>query len=71
MLVWPGEAGVDRILVIGGDRAKPAGPYDASLAVMQTGMFQKAGITRMAVAGFPKAIPTSPKPLWMRRSRRS
>jgi methylenetetrahydrofolate reductase (NADPH) len=52
-----GDAGVDRILVIAGDRAKPAGPYDCSLAVMQTGVFQKAGITRMAVAGFPEGNP--------------
>src|ERR1700741_4706837 len=52
-----GEAGVDRILVIGGDRATLAGPYDSSLAVMQTGMFQKAGISRMAVAGFPEGNP--------------
>src|SRR5438876_6460184 len=52
-----GEAGVDRILIIGGDRAKPAGPYDSSLAVMQTDVFQKAGITRMAVAGFPEGNP--------------
>jgi len=51
------DAGVNRILVIGGDRAKPAGPYDSSLAVMQTGAFQKAGITRMAVAGFPEGNP--------------
>src|ERR1700757_5297290 len=34
-----GDAGVDRILVVGGDRAKSAGPYDSSLAVMQTGVF--------------------------------
>jgi methylenetetrahydrofolate reductase (NADPH) len=52
-----GEAAVDRILVIGGDRAKPAGPYDSSLAVMQTEVFQKAGVTRMAVAGFPEGNP--------------
>jgi methylenetetrahydrofolate reductase (NADPH) len=52
-----GEAGVDRILVIAGDRAKPAGPYDSSLAVMQTGVFQKSGITRMAIAGFPEGNP--------------
>jgi methylenetetrahydrofolate reductase (NADPH) len=52
-----GEAGVDRVLVIGGDRAKPAGPYDCSLAVMQTGVFQKVGITRMAIAGFPEGNP--------------
>lgn len=52
-----GEADVDRILIVGGDRAKPAGPYDCSLAVMKTGVFQKAGIFRMAVAGFPEGNP--------------
>ena len=52
-----GESGVDRILVVGGDRATPAGPYDSSLAVMQTGIFQKAGIIRMAIAGFPEGNP--------------
>jgi methylenetetrahydrofolate reductase (NADPH) len=57
-----GDAGVDRILLVGGDRAKPAGPYDCSLAVMQTGVFQKAGITRMAVAGFPEGNPNIPEP---------
>lgn len=57
-----GEAGVDRILMIGGDRATPAGPYDSSLAVMQTEKFQKAGITRMAVAGFPEGNPNIPGP---------
>jgi methylenetetrahydrofolate reductase (NADPH) len=52
-----GEADVDRILIVGGDRAKPAGPYDCSLAVMKTGVFQKVGIFRMAVAGFPEGNP--------------
>ena len=52
-----GEAGVDRILIVGGDRPKPAGPYDSSLSVMQTEAFQKAGILRIAVAGFPEGNP--------------
>ncbi|HXX27428.1 MAG TPA: hypothetical protein VEI99_03135 [Terriglobales bacterium] len=52
-----GDAGVDRILIIGGDRTTPAGPYDSSLAVMQTAVFQKAGIGRMAIAGFPEGNP--------------
>lgn len=51
------EAGVDRVLIIGGDRTSPAGPYDSSLTVMQTGVFQKAGIHRMAIAGFPEGNP--------------
>ena len=52
-----GEADVDRILIVGGDRAKPAGPYDCSLAVKKTGVFQKAGIFRLAAAGFPEGNP--------------
>lgn len=51
------EAGVDRILLIAGDRARPAGPYDSSLTVMQSEVFQKTGITRMAIAGFPEGNP--------------
>ena len=56
------EGGVDRILLIGGDGAQPAGPYDSSLSVMQTGVFQKMGITRVAVAGFPEGNPNIPDP---------
>jgi methylenetetrahydrofolate reductase (NADPH) len=52
-----GDAGVDRILLIGGDRARPAGPYEASLDVMETGVFQNAGITRVAIGGFPEGNP--------------
>jgi methylenetetrahydrofolate reductase (NADPH) len=55
------DAGVDRILIIGGDRAAPAGPYDSSLAVMQTGAFQRVGITRVAIGGFPEGNPHIPE----------
>jgi methylenetetrahydrofolate reductase (NADPH) len=51
------DVGVDRILIVGGDRTKPAGPYDSSLALMQTGVFQRAGISRMAVGSFPEGNP--------------
>lgn len=54
------HAGVDRILVIGGDRERPAGPYDSSLSVMQAGVFQKADISRMAIGGFPEGNPHIP-----------
>jgi len=55
-----GEASVDRILIVGGDRTQPAGPLDSSLAVMRTGVFQRAGINRVAVAGFPEGNPHIP-----------
>jgi methylenetetrahydrofolate reductase (NADPH) len=51
------EAGVDRVLIIGGDRAEPAGPYDSSLAVMRTEVFHKLGVNRIAVSGFPEGNP--------------
>ena len=54
------DVGVDRILIIAGDRDKPAGPYDSSLSVMQTGVFQRARISRMAVGGFPEGNPHIP-----------
>jgi methylenetetrahydrofolate reductase (NADPH) len=52
-----GDAGVDRVLIIAGDRATPAGPYDSTLAVMQSEAFQKLGIIRVAVTGFPEGNP--------------
>jgi methylenetetrahydrofolate reductase (NADPH) len=55
-----GDAGVDRVLIVGGDRTTPAGPYDCSLAVMQTEIFQRSGIVRIAVAGFPEGNPNIP-----------
>jgi methylenetetrahydrofolate reductase (NADPH) len=58
-----GEAGVDRVLIIGGDRPKPAGPFDSSLGVMQSGAFQRAGISRISVAGFPEGNPHIPEHL--------
>jgi len=48
------DVGVDRVLIIGGDRVKPVGPYDSSLSVMQAGTFQKVGISRMSIGGFPE-----------------
>ena len=52
-----GEAGIDRVLFIGGDRDTPAGPFESSLEVMQTGVFQKAGILHLAIGGFPEGNP--------------
>lgn len=58
-----GDAGVDRVLVVGGDRTKPAGPYESSLEVMQTGVLQKAGIVRVAIGAFPEGNPHISRPV--------
>jgi methylenetetrahydrofolate reductase (NADPH) len=51
------EAGVDRFLLIGGERDKPLGPYDSTLEVMQSGMLQKYAIRRAKISGFPEGHP--------------
>ena len=51
------EAGVERALVIGGDRDEPAGPYDASLQILSSGLLQKHGIRKVYVSCYPEGHP--------------
>ena len=50
-------AGVDRVLLIGGERDKSLGPFDSTLQVMQTGLLQKHKIMRAGISGFPEGHP--------------
>jgi methylenetetrahydrofolate reductase (NADPH) len=52
-----GEAGLDRALVLGGDRDKPAGEFDSSLQLIETGLLQKHGIGKIGLAGYPEGHP--------------
>ena len=52
-----GEAGVDRVLVIGGDNERPSGAFDSSLALLETGLFQRHRIAHVDVAGYPEGHP--------------
>ena len=52
-----GEAGVDRVLLIGGDTDHPRGPFKSSMDVLQTGILQKCGIKSVAFAGHPEGHP--------------
>ena len=52
-----GSAGVDRALLVGGDVAKPAGPFAAVIDLLRTGLLQSHGITRIGVAGYPEGHP--------------
>ncbi|HYA46847.1 MAG TPA: methylenetetrahydrofolate reductase [Burkholderiales bacterium] len=52
-----GEAGVDRVLVIGGDNERPSGAFESSLALLETGLFQRHGIAHVDVAGYPEGHP--------------
>ena len=52
-----GEAGVDSVLVVAGDSDRASGPFDSSLALLETGLFQRHGIARVGVAGYPEGHP--------------
>jgi methylenetetrahydrofolate reductase (NADPH) len=49
-----GEAGVTRALALGGDTNPPAGPYDSSLSLLESGLFQQHGIRRIGLACYPE-----------------
>ena len=51
-----GEAGVERILLIGGDDS-PVGPFRASLDLLATGVVERHGIGQVAFAGYPEGHP--------------
>ena len=44
------DAGVDQALVIGGDVARPRGPYASSLDLLRSGVFAQSGIRRIGLA---------------------
>jgi methylenetetrahydrofolate reductase (NADPH) len=52
-----GEAGVDWALCIAGAVDKPVGEFTDSMQILKTGLFDKHGIKRIAVAGHPEGSP--------------
>jgi len=52
-----GEAGGERILVIAGDRDRPAGDFRSSLEVIDSGVLQRHGIREIGIAGYPEGHP--------------
>ena len=49
-----GEAGTSDALVIGGGVDRPAGPFDRSMQLIESGLLDKHGIRRIGVAGHPE-----------------
>lgn len=52
-----GEAGVDWVLCIAGAVDKPVGEFSDSTQLLDTGLFDKFGIKKIAVAGHPEGSP--------------
>lgn len=51
------EAGVDRALVLAGDRESPVGDLADSLAILESGVLEQHGIAKVAVACYPEGHP--------------
>jgi methylenetetrahydrofolate reductase (NADPH) len=51
-----GEAAVERVLVIAGDRAE-SGPYRAALDAIKSGVLRRRGIRAIGIAGYPDGHP--------------
>ena len=52
------EAGVDRVLALGGDRDTPAGALHSSQQLIQSGIFQRRGLSKLFIACYPEAHPS-------------
>src|SRR5262245_60608086 len=51
------EARVTRALLVAGDSRVPVGPFDSSLALLETGLLEAHGIRSVGIAGYPEAHP--------------
>ncbi|NMK44837.1 methylenetetrahydrofolate reductase [Achromobacter sp. Bel] len=59
------EAGVDRCFVIAGDPSTPLGPFADSSSLIETGVFERAGIQVVGVGGHPEGHPVmNPADRW-------
>ena len=59
------EAGVRRMFLVAGDPPVPAGPFEDTLALLRTGLFERCGVRTIGVAGHPESHPAMDTPtIW-------
>ncbi|WP_226621731.1 methylenetetrahydrofolate reductase [Alloyangia pacifica] len=51
---YQGEAGVTQGLILAGGIPRPRGDFHSSMQLLETGLFDRAGFTRLHVAGHPE-----------------
>lgn len=47
----------EHVFAVGGDPATPEGPYDSSLALIESGILPKYGVKEVSIAGYPEGHP--------------
>jgi methylenetetrahydrofolate reductase (NADPH) len=53
------DAGVEDVLLIAGDVARPAGPFTSTLDLLASGLLERHGVKRIGVAGHPEGHPVA------------
>lgn len=51
------EAAPSRIILVGGDPAVPAGPFEDSLALLRSGLLERHFIRQVGIVGYPEGHP--------------
>ena len=51
------QAGVRKVLLVGGDAAEPVGPYSDSAALLNERLLSDCGIQHVGLAGYPEGHP--------------
>lgn len=55
----------ENVFVVGGDPARPEGPYEDALAVLRTGLLQRYGVRHVGISGYPEGHPAiTERSLW-------
>jgi methylenetetrahydrofolate reductase (NADPH) len=55
----------DNVFTIGGDPTRPQGPYEDSLALIESGLLQEYGVRQVGISGYPEGHPAiSEDDLW-------
>ncbi|QHA07724.1 methylenetetrahydrofolate reductase [Streptomyces broussonetiae] len=47
----------ENVFVVGGDPARPEGPYEDSLALLRTGLLRRHGVRHVGISGYPEGHP--------------
>jgi methylenetetrahydrofolate reductase (NADPH) len=53
------DAGVSSLLLIAGDLAEPAGPFGDTMQILDSGLLERHGFSRVGVAGHPDGHPAA------------
>ncbi|MBX3520484.1 MAG: methylenetetrahydrofolate reductase [Xanthobacteraceae bacterium] len=51
------SAGVKKIMLIGGDRERAAGPFEQAIDVIESGVLEASGILEIGIAAYPEGHP--------------